>query len=379
MYMTLSVPTRLSRRTWVPVALVIAVLVATFSVGSMARAETTTTTAADTTSTTVAGDTTATTSAGVPTLIAESGLAPAPDGFEPPNPGLLATDMGIQFWPEFDTNDVLVLMNVTLPATTVFPYEFTFFVPTGARLAGIAEVDENGQFDYSLGVPKVVQGEIMDAITVTVPKRPVLQLEWYYDPGVGAPGQKSYELKFQVPADVGLLGAAVQQPGGATDFSAGPLFTQSATDPQGLTKYFAEFPAAKAGEMLTIPVQYNRTAAEPTIPTGGVSDPAQEQSTNYLLWMLVLLVVAAVGIVVYRLFIRKPPAPAPKAGSAARSAKGGSRSSGGKSGSSAQRGAKKPSSTGGSDAGPARFCTQCGGRLSKKDRFCPSCGAERDQ
>ena len=89
-------------------------------------------------------------------------------------------------------------------------------------------------------------------------------------------------------------------------------------------------PAAKAGEMLTIPVQYNRTAAEPTIPTGGVSDPAQEQSTNYLLWMLILLVVAAVGIVVYRLFIRKPPAPAPRAGSGARSAKGGSRSSVGK-------------------------------------------------
>jgi hypothetical protein len=354
----------------------VALLLALF-VGPAAWAETTTTAPADT-ATTQPDATTDTTAAGSPELISASALTPAPDGFEPPNPGLVAADMGIQFWPEYDSNDVLVLFDITLPATTVFPYEFTFYVPTGARLAGIAEIDENGQFDYSLGAPRIVPGEVMDAVTVTVPKRPQLRLEWYFDPGIGAPGEKSFELKFQAPADVGLLGAAVQQPKDATGFSAGPDFTQTSTDPQGFIVYFASYDSVKAGDMLTIPVQYTKTSEGPSIPTGGTSDPAQEQSTNYLLWLLIILVVAVLGIVVYRLFLHKPATSGPKS-SASRVAQGGAKSSR-KQGSSAQRGGGKQQRGSGGDAGagPARFCTQCGGRLSKKDRFCPQCGAERD-
>ncbi|MHB1344524.1 MAG: zinc ribbon domain-containing protein [Thermoleophilia bacterium] len=340
---------------------------------------TATTAATPTTATTTATDVTATTIGGQTSTGAE-GLTPAPAGFAAPNPGLIAAEMGIQFWPEYDTNDVLVLLDVTLPATTVFPYEFSFFVPTGARLAGLAEIDDNGNFLYTLGTPRVTPGELMDMVTVTIPSRTVLRLEYYYDPGVGAPGSKAYTVAFQAPADVGELSVGVQQPLGSSGFSAGTVLTQTTTDSQGFTYAFGSYAGVKSGDIFQIPVAYTRSDPDPSISPGSTgSDPTQQKNSSYLLWLLIVLVLAVGGIVAYRLFFHREPAPArarsgpARAGGGARKPSGGQRPSAGK---SARGGGAAPSREAGT--GPARFCTQCGGRLGKKDRFCPECGTERE-
>jgi len=344
--------------------------------GGLAHAATTTTDApADATASTVT-----TSAADAPV----SGLIPAPEGFEPPNPGLLAAQMGVQFWPEYDTGDVLVLLDVTLPATTVFPYTLTFFVPRGARLAGIAEIDETGAFDYTLGTPVIVPGEVMDAVTVTVPKRPVLRFEYYYDPGVGGPGGKSFPVQFQAPADVGELYVEVQQPLAASDFSAGAVLDQSTTDAEGFTFHYGSVSGVKAGDIFQTQVDYTKTSADPSVSSAAPeSDPGQQRSSSYLLVLLVVLVVAIGGIIVYRLFIRKQPIAGagrlPSQRPASRSGRGTDRTST-KGGPTSSR---PPHKRAGNDSaenvgGPARFCTECGGRLSKKDRFCSECGAARD-
>lgn len=370
------------------IALVAGLVCVLIVLGGVARAETTTTvtTAGATGSTvvTTAGTATTVAPATQDPAVSTSGLTPAPAGFEPPNPGLVAAQMGVQFWPEYDTNDVLVLLDVTLPATTVFPFKFTFFIPNGARLAGLAEIDENGAFDYTLGTPTLVPGETMTAVTVTVPKRPVLRLEYYYDPGMGVPGAKSFPVQFQAPADAGTLYVEVQVPLKASGFSAGSVLNQTTTDAQGFTFHYGSLPDVKAGDTFQAQVEYTKTDPEPSVSSAAPGgDPATQQNSSYLLWLLVVLVVVVGGIVVYRLFIRKPSAPTqrsrPAPGPGARPARGGGGSIP-KGGSAGSRPAKK---SGGIDpvdggSGPTRFCTQCGGRLSKKDRFCPQCGAERD-
>lgn len=365
--------------------LVVAVCVF-LGLGAGASSAETTTTAGDTTATT-AGDATATTATpaetgttvGAGASSAAEGITPAPADFEAPNPGLLAAQMGIQFWPEYDSSDVLVLLDVTLPATTVFPYEFSFYVPKGARLAGVAEIDENGNFDYTLGTPLITTGELMDTVTVTVPSRTVLRLEYYYDPGVGAPGAKSYTLAFQSPADVGELSVGVQQPLGSTGFSAGSSLPQTSSDSQGFTYNFGSFSGVKAGDLLQIPVSYTRSDPDPSFAPGDTSaDPEQQRNSNYLLWLLLVLVLAIGGIVAYRLFFRSEPAPArARSGSGAGGRKpGGGQRSGGRK--ATPSGGAKASVADASGGGPVRFCTQCGGKLGKKDRFCPQCGSERE-
>jgi len=358
--------------------------------GGIAQAQTTTSatsTGATTPSvvTTAGTATTATTGAeDTPGTAPESGLIPAPAGFEPPNPGLLAAQMGIQFWPEYDTKDILVLLDVTLPATTVFPYKFTFYVPSGARLAGLAEIDDTGAFDYTLGTPVVVPGEVMDAVTVTVPKRPVIRLEYYYDPGMGAPGTKSFPVQFQAPADVGTLNVEVQQPLKASDFSAGPVLNQVTTDSQGFTFHYGSVSGVKAGDMFQTQVTYTKTDPDPSVSSAAPEgDPAQQSSTSYLLWLLIALVLAVAGIVAYRLFIRKPPASGRARQQGSRPVPRGAGGGAGtrtKGGTAASRPGKKPARVDpvGAPVGPGRFCTECGGKLTKKDRFCSQCGAGRD-
>lgn len=371
-------------------ALVAVMVTALALLGGVARAETTTTTApTDTTVTSVVttagtATTAATGTPDTPGAASESGLTPAPAGFEPPNPGLLAAQMGVQFWPEYDTQDVLVLLDVTLPATTVFPYKFTFFVPSGARLAGLAEIDDKGAFDYSLGTPVIVPGAVMDAVTVTVPKRPVIRLEYYYDPGVGGPGAKSFPVQFQAPADVGQLYIEVQEPLKASDFSTGPILNQVTTDSQGFTFHYGSVSGVKAGDMFQTQVSYTKTDPDPSVSSAAPGgDPAQQSSSNYLLWLLIVLVLAIGGIVAYRLLIHKPAVaggvPQQRSRAVPRGAGGGggTRARGGTAASRPNRksAAADPS---GATAGPARFCTECGGKLAKKDRFCSQCGAERD-
>jgi len=373
-------------------ALVLAAVLATVLVlfGGVARAETTTTgvpvDSTGTTSVTTAETVTTGTGGAQDTTGSTpgSGLIPAPAGFEPPNPGLLVAQMGVQFWPEYDSSDVLVLFDVTLPATTVFPFTFTFYVPSGARLAGLAEIDDNGAFDYTLGTPTIVPGDVMDAVTVTVPKRPVLRLEYYYDPGIGGPGAKSFPVTFQAPADVGTLYIEAQEPLTASGFSAGDVLNQVTTDAQGFTFHYGSVSGVKAGDTFQTQVEYTKTDPDPSVSSAAPgADPAQQRSSSYVLWLLIVLVVAVAGIVVYRLFIRTSPEPAPGRGAASRP---GARSASGGAGSIAKgtstppRSAKKSARSGSGDTGggPARFCTECGERLTKKDRFCPQCGTERD-
>ncbi|MHB9149274.1 MAG: zinc ribbon domain-containing protein [Thermoleophilia bacterium] len=384
-------PAKPRLQAWAPaltIALVASMVCVLVVLGGVARAETTTTgvTAGATGSTvvTTAGTVTTGTPATQDPAGSASGLTPAPAGFEPPNPGLVAAQMGVQFWPEYDTKDVLVLLDVTLPATTVFPFKFTFYIPNGARLAGLAEIDENGAFDYTLGTPTLVPGEVMTAVTVTVPKRPVLRLEYYYDPGMGAPGAKSFPVQFQAPADAGTLYVEVQEPLKASGFSAGAVLNQTTTDGQGFTFHYGSVPGVKAGDMFQTQVEYTKTDPEPSVSSAAPGgDPATQQSSSYLLWLLIVLVVAVGGIVVYRLFIRKPSASTQRSRSASGPGSRPVRGGGGpipKGGTAGSRPAKKSGRTDTADSGsgPTRFCTQCGGRLSKKDRFCPQCGAGRD-
>lgn len=362
-------------------------LAETTTTGSATVTTATATTATDTTAaggasvSTTAPTATATTAGGASPAGAD-GITPAAAGFEPPNPGLLAAQMGIQFWPEYDTNDVLVLLDVTLPATTAFPYKFSFYVPKGAQLAGLAEIDDSGNFDYTLGTPQFTPGDVMDMVTVTVPSRTVLRLEYYFDPGMGAPGAKSYTLAFQAPADVGQLSVGVQQPLGATGFSAGSIVTQTTVGGEGFTYSFGNFSGIKAGDLIQIPVAYTRSDPDPSRPPGDTgSDPAQKTNSTYILLLGVVLVLGVGVVAGYRLFARRGTAPV-RAGSqpvrrppsAARGTGGGVRPSGSK---PAQRSSGK-GAVQEAPSGIARFCTQCGGRLTKKDRYCPQCGHERE-
>lgn len=74
-----------------------------------------------------------TTSATVSTA-SGAGVLPAPEGFAPANQGLTVPSMLVQVWPEYDSADVLVMMEFILDPTVKLPMTFYFYAPTGSAL-----------------------------------------------------------------------------------------------------------------------------------------------------------------------------------------------------------------------------------------------------
>ena len=285
-------------------ALVLAVVAVVVLAGT-ALAATTTTAGAD-----ASGAATATTAAdassgGTAGSAAAAVVTPPSAGFTPLNPGVKVASVDLQIWPEYDTKDVLVFMNLTLPAGTTFPATFTYVVPTGARLAGIGEVDPSGNFTYNYnnGPPPTTVGQDGNVVTITLQKYPTVQVEWYYNPGVAVEGARSFPVSVLIPVDADLVNIAVQQPARSTDFTVEPPMGQPVAGRDGLNYVSGTVPAVKAGSQVTTTISYTKSDNEPSNSTT-VSTPTQQSTSKWLIYVFVGLIVVVIAFAVYRLWLR---------------------------------------------------------------------------
>jgi len=377
--------------------------------------------AAETPSTTATSQTapsTATTSA-----TPGQGVQPGPTGLVPPvagqiplNPGWKTDQMDIRVMPEYDQKAVLVIVGFSLPADVPLPATLKFAIPAGAKIAGIGEVDPNGNFtyNYTTSYPPVEPGAEWDIATIEVKNYRKLQIDYYYDPGLpeGA-GQRSFPLLAQMPMDAGTLLLHVQQPARATDFKIEPALQGSGQAGDGFTYSVGAYPDVKAGSTLGHVVSYYK-------PDGGLSIDSEDQpsgstkvSTNTVLLAAILIIVVGIGaVVVYRLYFsssRKaaqnkgrpraqrsraaapPPAaakrqkgqqPGAKASKAAAPKPAASKAATPKAALAAKDAAATdaptttdPATKPGDEV--AEYCVACGEELTTESPFCPNCGEAR--
>jgi hypothetical protein len=215
--------------------------------------------------------------------------------------------MSVRVWPEYDLRAVLVLMNFSLPADVTLPATFKFAVPVGAQIAGIGEIDPNGQFtyNYTTSYPPVEPGTEWDIVTIEVKSYRDLQIDYYYNPGLPeGGGQRSFPLLVQIPADVGALLLHVQHPVGAEDFSIQPALNASGQIEDGFTYSVASYPDVKAGSTLGHTVSYYSPDGALSVGSTDQGEPSTTQvNTNTVLLAAILIVVVIVGgLVVYRVF-----------------------------------------------------------------------------
>src|SRR3990172_823921 len=160
------------------------------------------------------------------TATSQTAIVPPPASQLPLNPGWRTEQMEVRVLPEYDQKAVLVIVGFSLPADVTLPATLKFPIPTGATIAGVGEVDPNGNFKYNYAdsYPPVETGSEWDIASIEVKNYRQLQIDYYYDPGLpqGA-GQRSFPLLAQMPVDVGTLVMHVQQPARATDFAVQPV------------------------------------------------------------------------------------------------------------------------------------------------------------
>lgn len=299
-------------------------------------------------------------------------VVPKPGEVEALNPGVVFESMNVQIWPEYDRPEVLVMIDLVLPADASFPFKFRFGVPKGAAVTGVAEVNPNGSFDYSRPQPLFdTTAPDRDLVSVEIPKNPNVRLEYYYDPGLNVQGARDYNLLYELFGDAKQVSLVLQQPLRSDGFVVTPPLSESSKDGQGFSYAGQSFSNLKSGDRLQLRVAYTKENSEPSVQPGETA-PGGGTSRNSLLALLVILVVGVGGFAAYRLFLRPQPAASGRGGrpAAARSTAR-NRSSGARSRAvAAER--NRPA------GGPARFCTSCGAQLTKKDRFCPQCGSARE-
>ena len=315
------------------------------------------------------------------------------------NPGWRTDQMSVRAWPEYDQKAVLMIVNLTLPADVALPAVLKFPIPTGARLAGIAEIDPSGGFTYNYAdsYPSVEPGSEWDIATIDVKSYRQLQIDYYYDPGIPQEaGQRSFPLLAQMPMDVGTLVLHVQQPARATDFNIQPALQSTGEADDGFTYAVATYPELKAGSTLGHLVSYYK-------PDGGLSidsapsAPTQFNTSTVLLAAILVIVIIVGGLVVYRLYSRPrspnqqdrhagakqgptraaPPVATKQQRQANKTAKGATP----KDATSKGTATTEPDATGDPAAEqgdePTEYCVACGEELTTKSRFCPNCGEAR--
>ena len=266
----------------------------------------------------------------------------------------------VEFWPDFDRPEVLILLTGTLPAGTSFPAEVTVPLPADATLNVVARINEQeGMVD---DVPFQV-GE--DSVTFVTPD-PRFRVE-YYVPYQAEGEQRAYEFEWLADLDVAQLAAAVQQPAMATEMNVTPEAASVLADRgDGLTYHTLAGQAVPAGQPFRVGFQY--TMAEPQLSVNVGRSPAVESGgetavsplaasvTPVINWPLILggagLLLIAVALVwlvsmnwpTSRSKVRKPR---PRRGTSGKTS--GSR---------------------------ARFCHICGQQADPDDRFCRNCGTQ---
>ena len=369
-----------------------------------------TTTLSTTTGPTAAPSSTTSAASGQGVQPGQTAIVPPPAVQNPLNPGWKTDQMDVRVLPEYDQPAVLVIMSFSLPANVPLPATLKFPIPAGAQIAGIGEVDPNGNFtyNYASSYPPVTPGAEWDIATIQVKNYRQLQIDYYYDPGLpqGA-GQRSFPLLAQMPMDVGTLLLHVQQPTGATNFQVQPALPGSGKASDGFTYSVATYPDVKAGSTLGHLVSYYKP--DGTLSTGsGQSSPTQVNTNTVLLAAILVVVVCVGALVVYRMFFRsrrsgqkydpktgrpkaqrshsatpRPPAakrqpPAAKTPKATKPKPAATTKATATTDAATTADAAATSDTAAERSDKAvEYCVACGEELTSESPFCPNCGEAR--
>jgi hypothetical protein len=276
----------------------------------------------------------------------------------------------VDFWPDYDQPNVLVLLSGTLPADTTLPATLTLPLPENAEINALARITEDNrmvadiQYDVNNG-----------AITFTTPT-PRFRLE-YYVPYETTGTTHAYDFNWQATLPVQEVLAAVQKPAGATTMSLDPIAANVVADSgDGFTYYALPSASIPAGEKYAIHFEYDMPVQQLSVdnlpappapsnanPDASVPDapaPAADSSSFSLEtvnWALVLVVVGLLLIVIAATWMIATRSSSPKPVRKNRKPQ-----------------PKRTASKASPAAGKAGFCRECGQPLITSDKFCRHCG-----
>lgn len=272
----------------------------------------------------------------------------------------------IDFWPDYDAPNVLILLTGTLPADTPLPAELLLPKPANGTVHVVARITPDGTM-----IDDIAYTDEGNALRLTLPEHR-FRVE-YYAPYTVVGNERSFAYSWLSSLAVGEALAAVQQPVGATNLVTQPTAVSAMlSNSDGFIYHALPAQAIPAGQPYNM--RFGYTALTPQLSVenlplvqGGDGETAvvAPPSTNETNWLLIVsgiaVLLSAIGltwaVATQRAQSKKGRKPQPR------------------------RAAPKKKATAKTAAPrPARFCHECGVPLKPEDRFCRECGtAVRNQ
>ena len=274
----------------------------------------------------------------------------------------------VQYWPEHDSQSVLLIFRGLLPSDVKLPATVRIYVPKGARISSTAAVNSDGQYDYTeTWKTHVIHPGEGDYDTLTFKtSSSAFQAEAYYNTISTDPGRE-LDLKFKTPVNINNLIVEIEKPVGAADFKVEPVSTDIQTADQfEYHRYsFLNIPADREFSYKVTYSKDNNTPsvnAEPgQINTAGDSNNAAAgdgSRTNMIIAIVLILGVIVTAIIVGVWRVRTVAA-----GPSGKQRKSSNYSS-------------KPQAKDKPEPETQKFCGSCGEKLEAGAKFCGSCGDE---
>ena len=266
----------------------------------------------------------------------------------------------VEFWPDFDRPDVLVLMTATLPPDATLPAQLTLSLPEEAVINAVARADESGELFV------LAHETSADGVTFTTPDRQV-RLE-YYVPYLLEDGNHVYTFEWLSP-DIAVdnLQMIVQRPAAVDSIFVEPTEEKIESGFQGLATYWLAPQTVPAGDAATVRFSYampetilsvdalaQSGADENTAVAPPASSTTPDNDFNWAIILGALGLVIVTGSATWFLATRQKQSNRPAKPRPVRQKTNSSKSAGKQ----------------------VNFCHNCGQPVTGDDQFCRSCGVQ---
>ena len=261
--------------------------------------------------------------------------------------------LNVNFWPEFDQPNMLVIYEFVLAPDVSIPVDITLRIPADANLIAVAYQQDGGLLNAPFQEP-IVDGD-WQIVTLTVDTASVYRIE-YYSPLTFNGDERQFNYLWPGDYPVDVMTFEVQIPPDTVEISSTPELTTE-RQANGLQYQAWSSDALNQGEQVPFTLTYTRTS---DALTGDVqpmqAEPVDDNTagrislSNYLPYILggvgFILIVAG-GVYFWQ------------------SGKGKSKS---------QQRQRHRSIPADQDSDEQTYCHQCGKRAQPNDRFCRTCG-----
>lgn len=291
---------------------------------------------------------------------------------------IILTQLELEFWPEFDRSEVLILVSGSLPADTPLPATITLQLPgASGEPHAVAMADPTGNLLTAPYSTRTTQkGEVIVTLTTEYANFRVEYYALYGQTGT------QRDFAFSWPADYAAQAVTirVQEPKGASQLVLEPPMSAVGVGPYGLNYFAQTINNVAAGQPIAFNLRYAKTdnaLSNPSSPAATAQPPATATTPDNF-WLITLSSLAGAALIggggYYWWMRRASQAPSAYQGKSRRGAHG--------RGNKVRHTAPKRSEPAGGkiSATPnrapldAQFCTQCGQATQVEDAFCRKCG-----